>query len=127
MPCGTVLNGNDMEDKDIYDTHIEEKDIYDTLTDEQIMVDLVGGYTRYLSKFPYKDSNDTAQRLIKSARNYENDRFPKLLDRARAWDDFVSLLPRIAMYQDTDGQDLIRVSDIMEYMREKGILQDEKA
>lgn len=123
MPCGTILNGNDMED--IYDTHIEEKDIYDTLTDEQIITDLVGGYTRYLSKFSYKDSNDTAQRLIKSARNYEHERFPKLLDRARAWDGFVSLLPRIAMYQDTDGQDLVRVSDIMEYMREKGILQDE--
>jgi len=106
---------------------MEDKDIYDTLTDEQIMADLVRGNTRYLANVPYKDSDDLAQRLIKSARNYENDRFPKLLDRARAWDDFVSLLPRIAMYQDTDGQDLVRVSDIMEYMREKGISQDEKA
>lgn len=117
-----IINGVDAFRMERYEETPKNK----SKSDSEMITDLVRGYTRYLQNSPYTDSPEHAERLIKSAREYENDRFPELLDRANAWDEFVPLLPRLAMYQSSDGQDLIQVSDIVEFMREKGIIKDEK-
>lgn len=46
---------------------------YEEVSDSEMITDLVRGYTRYLQNTLYQDSPEHAERLIKSAREYENE------------------------------------------------------
>ena len=46
------------------------------------------------------------------------------IDCIKAWDELASLLPSLAGYESSDGQDLVQASDIMEFMHDKGILDE---